>query len=86
MKQKATTLWEQVNAALDEVRPHLEVDGGNIEVVEISNDMEVVVKWLGNCEFCNMSTMTMRAGIEQAIRNRVPEIKSVRAINGVTLS
>lgn len=79
------SVWDRVNGALDEVRPHLEVDGGNIEIIEISDDMEVVVKWLGNCEFCNMSTMTMRAGIEQAIRNRVPEITSVRAINGITV-
>jgi Fe-S cluster biogenesis protein NfuA len=75
---------EKVNEALDEVRPHLVVDGGNIEIVDITDDMELIVKWLGNCEFCNMSAMTLRAGIEQAIRNKVPIIKSVKAINGVT--
>ena len=73
----------QVDSALDEIRPFLKVDGGNIEVVDITDDMIVQVKWIGNCEMCNMSTMTMRAGIEQAIKGLVPEIESVEALNGV---
>jgi Fe-S cluster biogenesis protein NfuA len=83
MVAEQTQLLDRINAALDEVRPHLAVDGGNIEVVEITEDMSVLIKWLGNCEFCSMSAMTMRAGIEQAIKSRVPEIKSVKAINGI---
>ncbi len=73
---------EKVNIALDDIRPHLAVDGGNIELVEITAEGIAKVRWQGNCEFCSMSAMTMRAGVEQAIRARVPEIKGVEAING----
>ncbi len=73
----------RVNEALDEIRPHLAVDGGDIELIDITNDGIVQVKWLGNCEFCTMSVMTMRAGVEQAIMNRVSEIKGVHAVNGI---
>jgi Fe-S cluster biogenesis protein NfuA len=77
------TLEERVNAALDEIRPHLAGDGGNIELVEISEDNNVYIKWIGTCEFCSMSTMTMKAGVEQAIKLNVPEINSIIAINGM---
>ncbi len=76
------TLFDKVNLALDEIRPHLAVDGGNLEVVEITDDLIVKIKWLGNCEHCSMSAMTMRAGVEQAIKSKLPEIKSVEAVNG----
>ncbi len=76
-------LLDQINAALDEIRPHLIVDGGNIEVVELTDDMELKVKWMGNCEFCSMSAMTMKAGVEQAIKQKLPQITKVTAINGV---
>jgi Fe-S cluster biogenesis protein NfuA len=75
-------LFDRVNHALDEIRPHLAVDGGNIELVEITDDLIVRIKWIGNCEHCSMSAMTMKAGVEQAIKSRLPEIHSVEAING----
>jgi Fe-S cluster biogenesis protein NfuA len=83
MVKEQSLIWQRVNAALDEVRPHLEVDGGNIELVEITDDLEVHVRWMGNCEFCVMSAMTMRAGVEQSIKSKIPEIKSIKAINGI---
>ena len=76
-------LLERVDAALESVRPHLKVDGGNVDVVGVTEDMHVQIKWMGNCESCNMSAMTLRAGIEEAIRSKIPEIKGVVAINGV---
>lgn len=78
-------LIQRVELALDDVRPHLKVDGGNVELVEITEDMDVRVRWVGNCINCNMSTMTMRAGIEQSIRSKVPSIRNVEAINGITV-
>lgn len=78
-------LFQQVELALGDIRPHLAADGGNVEIVEITDDMTVRVKWLGNCENCNMSFMTMRAGIEQAIKNKVPGILHVEAVNGVAM-
>ena len=77
------TLKERVNSALDEIRPHLKVDGGDIEVVEITKDMTVRIKWLGNCEFCSMSAMTMKAGVEQTLKSKIPEIQAIEAINGL---
>jgi Fe-S cluster biogenesis protein NfuA len=79
-------LFDKVEQALNEIRPHLEVDGGNIELVGITEDMTVKIKWTGNCEHCSMSAMTMKAGVEQAIRSRIPEIKGVVALNGYFLS
>jgi Fe-S cluster biogenesis protein NfuA len=76
-------LIEKVNAALNDIRPFLQVDGGNIEVVDITEDNIVHVKWLGMCESCSMSAMTMKAGVEQAIKNKLPEINGVIAINGL---
>ena len=60
------------------------MDGGNVELVDITEDHIVKIKWLGTCEGCSMSAMTMRAGIEQAIRGQLPQILGVEAINGLT--
>jgi len=73
----------KIDLALDEIRPHLKVDGGDVEVVDVTDDFIVKVKWLGNCVVCSMSTMTMKAGIEQAIMQKVPHIKAVEAVNGI---
>ena len=81
--QEKQQLLNQIDAALEDVRPHLKVDGGNVEVVDVSEDMEVKIRWMGNCESCSMSAMTMRAGIEQSIKSKIPGIKSVEAVNGV---
>jgi len=77
-------LKDRVDAALESLRPHLKVDGGDIEVVEITEDMTVKIKWLGNCEFCSMSAMTMKAGVEQTLKSKIPEIKTIVAVNGVS--
>lgn len=77
------TLYQRVDQALDDIRPHLQGDGGNIEIVEITEQHELRIRWLGTCESCNMSTMTMRAGVEQAVRAKVPEILRVVAVNGM---
>ena len=79
-------LIQKINTAIDTVRPHLVADGGNVEVVEVTEDMRVQVRWLGTCENCQMSIMTMKAGLEQAIKNQIPEITGVEAVNGVTFS
>ena len=76
-------LIERVNVALNEIRPFLEVDGGNVEIVDVTDDMTVQVRWLGNCKNCSMSRMTMKAGIEQAIKSKMPEIRNVIALNGI---
>ncbi|MFN8339422.1 MAG: NifU family protein [Saprospiraceae bacterium] len=82
IKEINSEIYLKVSKALDEIRPHLAVDGGNIELVEVTEDRVVKIKWLGNCEHCAMSEMTLKAGIEQAIRSKWPEIYKVEAING----
>lgn len=76
-----TPLTARVEAALNSIRPYLEADGGNIKILEISPDHVVRLELLGACGSCPMSTMTMRAGVEEAIKRAVPEIKSVEAVN-----
>lgn len=83
--QEKRQILQEIESALDGIRPHLAVDGGDVEVVEVTEDMKVIVKWLGNCENCFMSAMTMKAGIEQAIIGKVPGITGVEAINGVEI-
>lgn len=75
-------LIDSIDTALNDIRPHLAVDGGNVEVVDITDDGVVKVKWLGACEGCSMSAMTMKAGIEQAIKGKIPNIAGVVAVNG----
>ncbi|HRN94795.1 MAG: NifU family protein [Chitinophagales bacterium] len=74
-------LLKRVEESLDTMRPYLNDDGGNVEVVEITEEMEVLVKLTGKCGTCPQSFMTMKAGIEMAVKQAVPEIKSVVAIN-----
>ena len=74
-------LLAQVEAALDTIRPYLETDGGNVSVEEITPDNVVKLKLLGACGSCPMSIMTLKAGIEQAIKKAVPEITAVEAMN-----
>jgi Fe-S cluster biogenesis protein NfuA len=74
---------EELNVALNEIRPHLQVDGGNVEVIDVTDDGFVHIKWEGNCEFCNMSAMTLKAGIEQTLKSKYPDLKGVKAINGL---
>lgn len=74
----------KIEEALDQIRPYLESDGGNVSLIEITDDLNVKLELLGACKTCNMSAMTMKAGIEEVIRRAVPEIKSVEAINLAT--
>jgi len=79
-KKKNQELLQRVEASINSIRPYLETDGGNIEVVEITDDMIVKLRLLGNCEDCPMSEMTMTAGVEEAIKKAVPEIVRVEAV------
>ena len=69
-KDQKISLLAQIESALNHVRPHLKVDGGDIEVVDITEDYTVEIKWKGTCESCNMSAMTMKASIEETIKNK----------------
>lgn len=72
---------DKVEIALQSIRPFLQRDGGDVEFVEITAENIVKVRLLGACESCSMSRMTLKAGIEEAIINAIPEINSVEAIS-----
>lgn len=71
----------RIEASLDSIRPYLEADGGNIKVVEVTEDKVLKLEFIGNCGSCPMSTMTFKAGVEEAIKRSVPEIKSIEVAN-----
>ena len=73
-------LYQRVETALDKIRPYLEADGGNVRIVSIEDGI-LQIELLGACGTCPMSTMTMKAGVEEAIIKAVPEIQAVEAIN-----
>ncbi|MDI6781542.1 MAG: NifU family protein [bacterium] len=68
---------EKVLAVLDEIRPSLMADGGNVDLVDVSPDGVVKVKLVGACGCCPMSQMTLKSGIERILKERLPEIKEV---------
>lgn len=73
-------LEEKVNAAIEQLRPYLHSDGGDMELVEITSDNVVRVKLIGACKTCNMSAMTLKAGLEEALKSSLPEIQKVEAV------
>jgi Fe-S cluster biogenesis protein NfuA len=73
-------LREKVESALDEVRPSLQADGGNVELVDVTDDGVVKVKLQGACAGCPMSQMTLSQGIERHLKEIVPEVKKVEAV------
>ncbi|GAB4261430.1 MULTISPECIES: NifU family protein [Deferrisoma] len=72
---------EQVQAALDKVRVNLQADGGDAELVDVTDDGVVKVRLKGACHGCPMSQMTLKRGIERVIREAVPEVKEVVAVD-----
>jgi Fe-S cluster biogenesis protein NfuA len=72
---------EKVLSALDSIRPFLQADSGDVELIEISDDDIIKVKLTGACSSCPMSIMTLRAGIERALMREIPAIKRVEAVS-----
>ena len=81
-----TEITEKVNLALDQIRPFLIDDGGDIELIEVTDDLTVKVKLLGACKDCSMSKMTLKGGVEETIKKVVPELKGVVAIEDDVLN
>ncbi len=73
------SLKEKVEAALEKVRPSLQADGGNVELLEVTDEGIVKVKLTGACGGCPMSQMTLKMGIERVVKEAVPEVKEVIA-------
>jgi Fe-S cluster biogenesis protein NfuA len=70
----------KIRSAIDEVRPYLKADGGDVELVEVTTDNTVKVRLTGACDGCPFSMMTLKAGIEQVIRKNFPEMKELIAL------
>ncbi|PSQ70691.1 MAG: NifU family protein [Bacteroidetes bacterium QS_7_67_15] len=71
----------QIEDALDTIRPYLMADGGSVRLLNVTSDNVVELELLGACGSCPMSTMTLRAGIEQALKRSVPQVSRVEAVN-----
>lgn len=81
MSTPAQDLLIRVVEALDEIRPFLNEDGGDLNVVEMSEDGVLKIEFTGACSSCSMNNMTFKNGVEDAIKRLVPEIKRVEPIN-----
>ncbi|MCK6601339.1 MAG: NifU family protein [Bacteroidetes bacterium] len=74
------TLTEKIAAALAEIRPVLQSDGGDVELVNVTPENIVEVRLLGNCKICPLAIMTLRAGIQATIRRFAPEVRRVESV------
>jgi len=71
---------DKVEATLNRIRPSLQADGGDVELIEVTSDGIVKVRLIGACRGCPLSEMTLKAGIEKMIKEEVPEVKEVIAV------
>jgi Fe-S cluster biogenesis protein NfuA len=69
-----------IESALDEIRPALMADGGNVEFVDVNDEGDVLVRLQGACGSCPSATMTLKMGIERVLKERIPAVRSVQAI------
>ncbi|MCK4663418.1 MAG: NifU family protein [Bacteroidales bacterium] len=79
--QNNEKLKNDINIVLDKVKPYLQADGGDVELVEVTDDFVVKVKLLGACGNCPYSIQTLKIGIEQSLKKEIPQIKEVVAVN-----
>ena len=81
MSSESIRLLDKVSEALDEIRPFLNADGGDLSIVEITDDNVLRIEFTGACSSCSMNNMTFKNGVEDAIKRLVPEIKGVEPVN-----
>lgn len=81
IKNNSPELIKRIENALEQLRPYLKADNGDVSLIDVSEKMVVRLKFLGACKSCSMSMMTLKAGIEDTIMKSVPEIKEVIAID-----
>tara|TARA_B100000902_G_C27059581_1_gene788412 strand:+ start:319 stop:558 length:240 start_codon:yes stop_codon:yes gene_type:complete len=74
-------LINRVNKGLEDVRPYLASDGGDISLVKITSDLIVFVRFEGACKSCDVNQMTLKLGVEEAVKKHAPEIKSIETID-----
>jgi Fe-S cluster biogenesis protein NfuA len=79
-RNKGVSMREQVEKVLNEIRPNLQADGGDVEFVDV-NDGIVKVKLTGSCAGCPMSTLTLKMGIERLLKEKIADVKEVVAVD-----
>ena len=79
------SIFDKVNDSLNVIRPYLEADGGNISLVEVTDDLTARVELHGACSSCSMSVMTLKAGLEEALLKLTPQIKGVISVDDLEL-
>tara|TARA_B100001250_G_scaffold383949_1_gene378298 strand:- start:280 stop:519 length:240 start_codon:yes stop_codon:yes gene_type:complete len=75
------SLMSRVNKGLDEVRPYLQSDGGNLSLVKVTSDFVVFIRFEGACKTCDVNQMTLKLGIESSVKKYAPEINSVQTMD-----
>ncbi len=79
--EKKAQLLSRIDRALDKIRPYLQADGGDIALIDVTDDMVVKVKLEGACFGCPFSQQTLKSGVEQALLKEIPELKEVQPVN-----
>lgn len=74
-------MTKRIEESLDSIRPYLQADGGDVKILSFNQDHILKLEFVGNCGSCPMSTMTFKAGVEEAIKKAVPEIQSIEVVN-----
>jgi Fe-S cluster biogenesis protein NfuA len=78
---ESKTLIDRINLTLNQIRPYLQADGGDVELKEVTDDLTVKVRLTGACVGCPFSLHTLKAGVEQALRKEIPEIREVISVD-----
>lgn len=78
--KRDTELWKQVQGVLDMIRPAIQMDGGDVELVDLGDDGTVYIAMQGHCVGCPMSQMTLQMGIERTLKGHIPEVTRVVAL------
>lgn len=74
------TIEDRIHTALEDIRPFLQRDGGDVQFVRMRGDGVLELSWMGTCKICPMSQMTLRAGVERKLMNEVPEVRRVETV------
>jgi Fe-S cluster biogenesis protein NfuA len=78
---KYEEMTKRIEESLDSIRPYLQADGGDVKILSFNQNHVLKLEFVGNCGSCPMSTMTFKAGIEEAIKKAVPEIQAIEVVN-----
>lgn len=81
VKMNNPEIRDRVEKALEKVRPYLQADGGDVVLIDISDDLVVSIEMTGSCDGCPYSMYTLKAGIEETVKKEIPEVKEVIAVN-----